>query len=627
MQKLFYKKTTAIQLVCCSKQKVVCGRFRKNRVFSRTISFVSRNNMPMTFPIKNRIISCIAALLLLSCPSLGFAQIEHVPVANPVYDFLMHAEARGLLPRSFSSVSFPLQRKEIIAALQEIRKRDTDSINFGTNLSNAERSTLAGFEREFRIMPASRAVLFFSPSDSTQILFERLFGTDEKFMTFYTDSAHTTNVSVQPLLSFDGRGQISTLPGGQTFPESGLFATYGGRIFGTITNTLGFFLQATSGARFAGSREFFLQDPQFRKNPTFRLYNPNFVNTAEASVRYDNDWFYAAIGRETRLIGSGYFTRGIFSDNPIPASAMMLGARFQGFEYRTMHFALIAEPLDLNGNINPMSFGAETVVTPKFMAFHRAALRESWGEIGVWESVIYSGRGIEFAYLTPFSFLKTNSDDLRDRDNATLGVDATVRPFRGLQLKGTFTLDDIDFGKIGQNWWQNKIAWNLGVMASPAGLPLDATLEYAMVTPYTYTHFDRQNAFTQDGILFAGTLPPNSDEWKAQLRWFWGGRYPLALTATYRRHGANTYDAQGNLLKNVGADVLQTIRRDRYFQPTDPTTVTFLDGDRQDRIILTLSGGFEIVRQWNMQALYRFSTLNDAAPTHFVGVVLRFEDF
>jgi hypothetical protein len=555
---------------------------------------------------------------------ITFAQIDHVPVAHPVYDFLMHAEARNALPRSFSSSSFPLQRKEIIAALREMRLRD--SVQEKMLLSDAERSTLAGFEREFRIVPTSRAVIFHSPSDSTQILFERLFSNDEKFVAFYTDSLHRTNVSIVPLVSFDGRGQLDLSPNA-ALVQPGLFATYGGRIFGTIDNTLGFFLQATSGARFAGERAFFLQDQQFFKNPTFRLYNANFANTGEASIRYDNDWFYASIGRETRLIGSGYLTRGVFSDNPIPATAMMLGARFQGFEYRTMHFALIAEPLDLNGNINPNSIGAETFVTPKYMAFHRAALRETWGEIGVWESVIYSGRGIEMAYLVPFSFLKLGSDDLRDRDNATLGVDATVRPLQGVQVKGTFTLDDIEFSRLGQGWWQNKIAWNLGMMVSPMGLPLDATLEYAMVTPYTYTHFARQNAFTQDGILFAGTLPPNSDEVKAQVRWFWGGRYPLALTAAYRRHGANTYDAQGNLLRNVGGDIVQTIRRDRFFQPIDPTTVTFLDGDRQDRLILSLSGGIELARQWNLQAQYRFSTMNGAAATHFMGVVLRFEDF
>ncbi len=541
----------------------------------------------------------------------------------------MHSEARGALPRFFSSSAFPLQRKEIVAALREMRVRD--SVQQGTLLSDAERQTLAGYEREFRIIAQSRAVVFFSPSDSTQVLFERLFSNDDKFLTFYTDSSHATNVSVVPLFSVNARAQFSPNAsngaGSQAALQTGVIAGYGGRIFGTIENTLGYFLQATSAARVQGERSFLLQDPELVKNPTFRIYNPNFFNTAEASVRYDNRWFYAVLGREARQIGSGYFTRAMFSDNPIPASAITLGARFEGFEYRTMHMGLISDPLDLNGNINVNSYGAQTVLPPKFLAFHRAALREEWGEIGVWESMVYSGRGIEFAYITPFSFLKTNADDLRDRDNGLLGVDATVRPFRGLQLKGTFTLDDIEFGKIFQGWWQNKIAWNLGAMVSPAGIPLDATLEYALVAPYTYTHFDPQNILTQDGVLFAGALPPNSDEIKAQARWWWGGRYPIALTAAFRRHGENVYDAQGKLVRNVGGDVRQTLRRDRNNNFIDSESITFLDGNRQDRLIITLSAGFELARQWNVQVLYRASSLNAAQLVHFVGCTVRFEDF
>jgi hypothetical protein len=49
------------------------------------------------------------------------------------------------------------------------------------------------------------------------------------------------------------------------------------------------------------------------------------------------------------------------SDNSIAADAFMLGARFPannpasetGFEYRFVHFSLLAEPFDTRGNINP----------------------------------------------------------------------------------------------------------------------------------------------------------------------------------------------------------------------------------------------------------------------------------
>lgn len=575
------------------------------------------------------------AALFLFCRSGARAQVEHVPVAHPVYAFLMHLEARGGALRNFSSSALPLQRKEIVAALESLRRGDS-------LLAESERSTLAGFEREFRIVSAPRAVLFHTPSDSAQILFERLVSNDEKFLSFYTSPEVT--VSVTPLLSAEARAGFA----GASLPSSSsaVLGAYGGRIFGTIDSALGFFLQGTSSAVFQGEREFLLQDPFFFQNPVLKIYNPNFINFSESHIRYDNRWFYAGAGRETRLVGSGYLTRGIMSNNALAADAFMLGARFpannpdseSGFEYRFMHFSLLAEPIDLKGNINPRTAGAEAIVPSKFMAYHRASLRGAWGEASVWESVIYSNRGLELAYAVPFSFLKGTSDNLRDRDNAALGVDATLRPLSGIQIKGTFLLDDIDFGRLGadeegRHWWQNKIAWNLGVMLSPRAIPFDATLEYSMVTPYTYTHFERQNAMTQDGILFAGNLPPNADELTAQVRWFWGGRYPLALTASYRRHGRNTFDADGKLVDNFGGDVLQTVRRDSLFALTDRATVVFLEGDREDRLTLTLSGGVEIIRHINAQFLYRFTAYTALAassaplPRHFVGISLRFEDF
>jgi hypothetical protein len=572
-----------------------------------------------------RFSACLLALYAVcECSVLLFAQVEHVPVVHPVYDFLVHAEARGVLKYTSTS-ALPLQRKEIVQALREMRLRDT-------LLSAAEQTTLTLYEREFRIQRAPRAVVFATPSDSIQLLFDRIATNDEKFISFYTDS--TTSVSILPLLSAD----VRVLQGGTS--NRAVLGTYGGRIFGTIDNAVGFFVQGTSGVRFLGEQAFLLEDPTLRTNPTLRLYNPSFFNFTESHVRYDRDWFYASIGRETRLIGAGYRSRGIMADNAPPTDAFTLGGRFPTkdgvFEYRFMHFSLSAEPLDLNGNINPRSAGVGTVVVPKFMAYHRASVRGAWGEASIWETMIYNGRGVELAYLNPFSFLKTVGDYQRDRDNSALGVDVTVRVLPGVQFKGTFLLDDADFGKLGQGWWQNKIAWNLGLMLSPVQSPFDASLEYTLASPYAYTHFDRQNALTQDGYLFAGKLQPNSDELSAQLRYWWGGRYPITLTGAYRRHGRNGYDARGNLVNNVGGDVLQTIRRDSATGAyTDSPTVAFLDGDRDDRLTLTLQAGFEIVRHVNLQVLYRFTsmpltdgaTLTTRTNTHFFGLVIRFEDF
>ena len=51
--------------------------------------------------------------------SVANAQVEHLPIVHPVYQFLEHCEAKGVLPH-FSLSALPLQRGEVQKALQLI---------------------------------------------------------------------------------------------------------------------------------------------------------------------------------------------------------------------------------------------------------------------------------------------------------------------------------------------------------------------------------------------------------------------------------------------------------------------------------------------------------------------------
>jgi len=567
----------------------------------------------------------ICAVCWVSSVQIAHAQVEHVPVVHPVYQTLMRWEAQKILPADFSSSVLPLQRKEIVAALQSARQHDS-------LLAEVDKSTLARFEREFGIAPQSRSTVFVSPTDSTQVLVSRLVSDDDKFL--YVQRSQWLTVNVVPLVALDGRLYSRVLNSAATSggsAETALMADVGGRVFGTIDSALGFFLQGTNGALIAGNRASpnLTNDARLRHNLTWRLYtegNSGNFDFSESHVRFDHRWFYAGLGRETRLIGSGYNSRLLFSDNAPVADALMLGGKFSGFEYRFMHLSLLGEP-----EPNPNSYGAGTEIPSKFMAYHRLAFRGTWGEVGISEQVLYSRRGVELPYLLPVSFLRSVSNALRDRDNLQMALDATFRPLAGVQFKGTFVLDDVIFDRIGTGWWSNKWAWNAAVMLSPVFVPFDATLEYTRVQPYTFSHFDRQNAATHDGFLFAGHVPPNADELAAQVRWWYGNRYPVVFSAVWRRHGQNIVNPNGDLVRNVGGSPLQTLRY-RFDPQTgvrtalDAETVTFLDGDLEQRLTLGVSAGWEITRQWNLQVRYHVTVAN-ALPHHALALVLRFEDF
>jgi hypothetical protein len=534
-------------------------------------------------------------MLLVFCYSAQ-SQVEDVPITHPVYKFLIHLEARGLLEH-FSTSSLPLQKNEIIEALKKLREKYEQ-------LGSQEMSGLKYFEKEFEIDPRQNAVVFYSSSDSNEVLSSDLFSNKEKLIYHYRDSSNT--ISISPL-GMAGAMYSKNDNGSKHV----LLGSLGVRLFGTLSKQFGYYLQATNGTIINGDRSLALKDKQLQQNIKFADLNSDF-DFSESHVIYQQDWFYAKIGRESLLIGSGINQNMYVSTNAPPMDAISLGAKFSNFEYRFTHAGLLSLP---NAKLEN-GFNAD--IPQKYFVSHRFALKPSWGEIAYWESVFYS-RPVDFGYLNPLIFLKSEEHALHDRDNSMMGGDLTIRPIKNIELKGTFILDDMVFSKIGKNYWSNKTALCIGAMAA---LPLafDIGIEYARVEPYTFTHFDSLNSYSNDNMLIGSYLLPNSDETSILMRWWFMERYPIECKISYQRHGANVVDSAGTLIKNVGSDPLQTKR------PEDSEYVKFLDGTKQDFFLMEIRAGWEIIRGFNIKAVYTLRSENNKY-TNFLSLKFSFEDF
>ncbi|MGA1414414.1 MAG: hypothetical protein ACO323_05120 [Candidatus Kapaibacteriota bacterium] len=543
--------------------------------------------------------------------SSAFAQVEHLPIVHPVYHFLEHCEAKGVLPH-YSLSALPLQRGEVQQALRMIRKAEQE-------LSEDERNVLKHFEEE--LLPEKRvnSTLFestMSVNDTMSFFFDGLLSKNEKALYLQQDSLVT--LFTTPLLSIETAHRVDSASASLLTGQAGL------RMHGTLRGNVGFFFQMTNGALLSGDRSLALDDPRLRQNVKFAVYNSDFDFT-ESHVRYDNDWFYAGIGRETRTLGAGFNHHQFLGKNAPPLDALMIGARTKTFEYRYTHASMLSLPQDASGQIilpgQTNSTGSDKFMPAKTLVMHRAAFRPAWGEIAVWESVIYQDRTFDLAYLNPLSFLKSVEHSLRDRDNSAMGFDFTIRPMKHLILKGAYLLDDLIFSKIGSDYWSNKSAFSMGAMyVMPA---MNISLEYARVQPYTYSHFNVQNSMTSDGALITGSLRPNSDELSIGASIFHGHRYPIRILLAYQRHGANemgSINGKDTILVNHGANPLQAKR------PNDSEIAPFLGGILEESLRAQITGGFELIRGLNVQGLYALRS-QAGTLTHYVQASLRFEDF
>ncbi|HYF01948.1 MAG TPA: hypothetical protein VEC36_01120, partial [Patescibacteria group bacterium] len=77
------------------------------------------------------------------------------------------------------------------------------------------------------------------------------------------------------------------------------------------------------------------------------------------------------------------------------------------------------------------------------------------------------------------------------------------------------------------------------------------------------------------------------------------------------------------LVRNVGGDVLQTIRYE-----FDPLRAPFLDGDRsRDAFALEALAGWEIIRGFALQGYYRLESFKNGEQISTFRLTLRYEDF
>ncbi|MGC8747462.1 MAG: hypothetical protein ACP5RR_01090 [Candidatus Kapaibacteriota bacterium] len=536
--------------------------------------------------------------LLISSES--FAQMENVPLTNPIYHFLKHMQVRGLVENK-SFFKTPFTRGEIQGMLQNIQ-------NNSQELNNSEKRLLRTFLQEFELSSKTNAVLIPSETDSIQVLSPKLFSNVDKYIYHYSDSRN--NVSVKPL------GSLRTIFKfvKQVQSEKSIYGNLGFRVYGTIDSVLGYYIQATNGKFISGSKSLGIQEDKTLANSVkFTLLNSDF-DLVESHVRYQNEWFSIGLSRETRLLGSGIHQSLVVSDNAPPMDEFFLTASFRNFKYHFSHFSLIAQPK------SQVPAGASADIPPKYMVLHSTTFQFKNWNLTYFETIVYSGRSVEIAYLNPLTFLKSVEHSLHDRDKAAMGLSFEWNIFNNFQVLGTWMLEDLIFSEIGKNFWGNKTAWNIGgIFSTP--FATDVGLEYTRVEPYMFTHFNNINNRTNDGKLIGTPIPPNSDETALQIKSFVIPRYPLIIRVSFLRHGDNVTDSTGKIIRNVGGDF------NVNHSATDNYRVKFLDGIRNDLFTISLSAGIEIIRNFNLQFSFEYRKPENQKSYIISKLVLRFEDF
>lgn len=550
--------------------------------------------------LRSACLTGLAGILLLFAPVLLQAQAEHIPAAHPVYAWLNRLHVRGVV-QGFSRAYLPMELKQIRGFIGQVRERAAE-------LSPSERAILERYEDEFFAGTDADRPLRVIANPSVPDAISTAFSDSANYFYAWRSPAGASTLFMEVLASLEYRTLL-----GDDKASNVTLGQIGGRFRGTLGGFVGYSLAATNGM-VSGNRALALSDPQLRSNFNFGALDKEYYDLTEAVLSMSWDWGSASVGKERRLSGTGRSNLTLLSGNAEPFDAIQLEAYLGAVRFGFVHGALLSEFSRLpNG---------KPQYDAKYLSMHRieADLFDAV-RLGVFEAVVYSGREVDFAYLNPINFYKSAEHAGGDRDNPMLGFELTTLCFPGLELYGSWLIDDVDFSLLGKSWWGNKFISQGGATASSLLPNVDFTVEYSRIEPYVYTHRFLGNQYTHNGSALGFELQPNSDELYVGFDYWAGASLRFGLTLQFRRHAANELDAEGRVIVNHGGDIYQSLDYER-----DSETAPFLAGIRDDSKLLTLTGVFEPWRDIFLSGMYRFRSRDtqsaDPESDHYLSLLL-----
>lgn len=259
-------------------------------------------------------------------------------------------------------------------------------------------------------------------------------------------------------------------------------------------------------------------------------------------------------GHDKHKIGNGYRSM-ILSDFAPQYLFLKINTEVGRFHYQNL-FTQFSDNGPIMSNV---LFGK------KYGAFHRLSFDVRHNiNIGLNEMVIFDRidstqmNQFDFNYLNPVIFYRSVESNLGSRDNSLMALDAQWKIRGKYSIYGQFVLDEFNlkFIKTQPNWWANKYAYQLGVLAMDLARikRLDVRLEYNRSRPYTYSHMRSTQSLSHFNQALAHPLGSNFSEGIVDVKYQIKNRLNFNLTGVFAKMGRDSF-LNGS---NYGANILRS---------------------------------------------------------------------
>src|SRR5690554_2738200 len=355
-----------------------------------------------------------------------------------------------------------------------------------------------------------------------------------------------------------------------------------------------------------------------------------YANYKSANLNFKaNDIFSFEMGYGRNFIGHGH--RSLFlSDFGNASPYFKVQTTFWNLQYTNLFAAY-----DNIFNVE----GASEHYQKKYTATHFLEWNiKKWISIGLFETVIWEGkqgnyrRGYDVNYLNPVIFYRPIEFSTGSPDNVLVGAQLAFKPSKYHQLYSQLVFDEFLLDElradvkqfmhpnqdIKSGWWANKYGVQLGWKAT--SLFKDprffTQLEYNLVRPFTYSHSNPTQAYSNYNLPLAHPLGANFHELVSKLsytkdRW----RFTTQFNYSFKGHSK----AGTNFGENLE---YSTISREKEYENH------IGQGTYNDRVkYVNASVAYLIKKEWkaniNLSYVYRESQHTAGAAEQMVYLGLR----
>jgi hypothetical protein len=266
-------------------------------------------------------------------------------------------------------------------------------------------------------------------------------------------------------------------------------------------------------------------------------YFSSFVNFKASSI------FDFELGYGRNFIGDGYRSL-LRSDFANASPYLKITTKFWKLQYTNLFSS--------HQNI----FGVEQNQgshQKKYTATHYLDWKATkWLSVGIFETIVWQAkeknytRGFDVNYANPVIFYRPVEYSVGSSDNALVGANIKVTPFKNHVFYGQFIFDEFlltelraDLNQflnpkddIRSGWWANKYGVQLGWTAFDflRIKGLQTRVEFNLVRPYTYAHSAPIQAYSTYNLSLAHPLGANFHEAIVKVnyiqdRWIFGFQY------------------------------------------------------------------------------------------------------